>query len=69
MPISDARRRANKKWDAANMTNLSIKLRREYAEEIKAAASAAGTTPAAIMRRAIDEFMAEHGPTEQGTTE
>lgn len=57
MPLSEARKRANKKWDAANMQNLSIKIRRDYADRIRAAAAAAGTTPAAIMRRALDEFM------------
>lgn len=57
MPLSEARKRANKKWDAANMTNLSVKVRRDYADEIRRAALEAGTTPAAIMRRALDEFM------------
>ena len=55
--VSEARKRANKKWDAANMTNLSVKVRRDYADAIRAAALEAGTTPAAIMRRALDEFM------------
>lgn len=57
MPLSDAKKKANKKWDAANMTNLSIKVRRSYAEQIKEKCSAAGTTPSAIMRKAIDDFM------------
>ena len=59
MPLSEARKRANKKWDAANMQNLSIKVRREYADRIRAATAAAGTTPAAIMRQALDAFMEE----------
>lgn len=57
MPLSEARKKANKKWDAANMTNFSVKLRRDYAERIKAAAAAAGTTPSTIMRNALDDFM------------
>ena len=57
MPISEARKRANKKWDAANMQNLSVKVRRDYADRIRAAAAEAGTTPAAIMRAALDAFM------------
>lgn len=60
MPVSEARKRANKKWDAENMTNLSVKVRREYAERIRAAAAAAGTTPGAVMRRALDQLVAEH---------
>ena len=57
MPLSEARKRANKKWDAENMQNLSVKIRREYADQIREKARAAGTTPAAIMRKALDEFM------------
>lgn len=57
---SEAHKRASKKWDAANMQNLSIKVRRTYADEIRRAAAEAGTTPAAIMRKAIDEFMQNH---------
>lgn len=57
MPLSEAKKAANKKWDAVNMQNLSVKVRRDYAERIKAAAAAAGTTPSTIMRKALDEFM------------
>jgi len=59
MPLSEAKKAANKKWDAANMQNLSVKVRRDYAERIKAAAAAAGTTPSTIMRKALDDFMRE----------
>jgi len=57
MPLSEAKKAANKKWDAANMQNLSVKVRRDYAERIRAAAAAAGTTPSTIMRKALDDFM------------
>lgn len=57
---SEAHKRASKKWDAANMTNLSIKVRRTYAEQIRQATADAGTTPSAIMRKAIDDFMQDH---------
>ena len=60
MPLSEARKRANKKWDAANMQNLSIKVRRDYADRIRAATAEAGTTPAAVMRAALDAFMEGH---------
>ena len=51
-PVTEAKKRANKKWDAANMTNLSIKVRRDYAEEIRQACQAAGTTHVAVMSSA-----------------
>ena len=60
MPLSDARKRANRKWDQANLTNISIKIKKTYYEQVKQAAAAAGTTPAAIMRKAIDDFMQDH---------
>ena len=69
MPLSEARRRANKKWDAENMQNLSVKIRRDYADRIRAAAAAAGTTPAAIMRRALDDFMTSQDRSQSTETE
>jgi len=57
MPVSDAKKKANKKWDAANMQNLSVKVRRDYADQIRAKAAAAGTTVGAILRKALDDFM------------
>lgn len=60
MPISAAKRKANNKWDAENMTNLSIKIRRSYADKIKEKCKIAGTTPGAIMRKAIDDFMEDN---------
>lgn len=59
-PVSEAKKRANAKWDAANMQNLSVKVKREYADKIRTAAARAGTTPAAIMRKALDEFMRQY---------
>lgn len=57
---SEAHKRASKKWDAANMTNISIKIRKTYADQIRQATAKAGTTPSAIMRKAIDDFMQDH---------
>lgn len=57
MALTEAKRRANNKYIAANMTTLGVKLRRSDAEEFKAACRAAGTTPNAVFRAAIDRFM------------
>lgn len=61
MPITEAKRKANSKWDAANMTVLGCKIRKDKAEQFKAACKSAGTTPNAVFTGAIDEFMNEHG--------
>ncbi len=57
MPVSDAKKKANKKWDAANMQNLSVKVRRDYADQIREKAAEKGTTIGAILRKALDDFM------------
>lgn len=60
MAISEARKRANRKFDAKTYTMLGCKVRKDYAEQVKAACEAAGTTPNAIFRAALDRFMADH---------
>ena len=36
MAVSEARRKANEKWDKANTTRFSLKIRNELAAQIKA---------------------------------
>lgn len=57
MPISDSRRRANAKWDKANMTVIGCKVRREQAEEFKAECLRRGTTINAVFLAAMRDFM------------
>ena len=61
MPLTDAQRRANDKWDRKNRTMLGCKMYRTKADAFKAAAKAAGTTPNAIFTAAAEAFMQEHG--------
>ena len=60
MPMTPAQKRAHDKYDKANYTNLSIRIRKTYADEIRAACAADGITPSSIMRAAIDEYMKEY---------
>lgn len=53
----DSTRKANNKWDAANMTVLGCKIRKDKAEAFKAACKAADTTPNAVFTAAINRFM------------
>lgn len=57
MPLTDSKRRANNKYIAANMTVLGCKIRKDKAEEFKAACKAAGTTPNAVFTEAIKNFL------------
>lgn len=60
MTLTDAQRRANNKYIAKTTTVLGCKMRRDAADEFRAACKAAGTTPNAVFRAAIDDFMAQH---------
>jgi len=55
--VTRAKRASNNKWDAENMTVLGCKVKKERAEEFKAACKQAGTTPNAVFTKAIDDFM------------
>lgn len=69
MTLTDAQRRANNKYIAKATTVLGCKMRRDAADEFKAACKAAGTTPNAVFRAAVDDFMAQHQDTAQPTLE
>lgn len=45
MPVSDAKKKANAKWDSANMSTISCKLRKDKADAFRAACQTAQTTP------------------------
>lgn len=61
MPMTEAQRKANRKYDSTHNTVMSFKIRKKKAEAFKAAAKAAGTTPNAVFSAAADAFMQEHG--------
>ena len=42
MPVSEARQRANKKWDAENTERINLIVRKGMKEQLRAAAEAAG---------------------------
>ena len=60
MALSDSQRRANNKYIREHMTVLGCKVRKEKAEQFKAACKAAGTSPNAIFTQAMDKFLEEH---------
>lgn len=69
MATSEAQRRAVARYQAAHCSVMSCKLRREDAEAFRAACQAAGTTPNAVFRAAITQFMAAHAPAAGGPAE
>lgn len=58
MALTEAKRRANNKYIAANMTVLGCKVRKTKADEFRAACKERGTTPNAVFTAAMDKFLA-----------
>lgn len=67
--VTEARKRANAKWDKENMTILGCKVKKEYAAKFRAACAAQGTTPNAVLKQAADDFMREHPAPEESVIE
>lgn len=57
MPRSEAKRRADNKYNLAHYTVLGCKMKKTEAEEFKQACRDAGTSPNAVFRKAVAEFM------------
>ena len=69
MPVPASKRAANNRWDAANMSVLSVKLRKERADVIRDAAANAGQSVQAYILDAIRERMAREGLTLDATND
>ena len=63
--LSDAKKRANAKWDKAHMMILGCKVRKDFAAQFREACTAAGTTPNAVLKQAAEQFLKEH-PVSEG---
>ncbi len=50
MTVSQAKRRANDKWDKENMATLACKVKKEQAEKFKAHCAAQGKKANAVLR-------------------
>lgn len=57
--VTEAQKRATNKWSAANMTVLGVKVRKDYAEEVRKKAKERGDTVNAILKAALDKYMEE----------
>lgn len=62
--VTEARKRANAKWDKENMVVLACKVKRETAEQFKAACAANGTTSNAVLQRAVKAYL-EQAPAQE----
>lgn len=64
MPLTDAKRRANNKYLAANYTVLGVKVRRDYADRVRACCEARGDTVNAVLRAALDQYLEQYDGTQ-----
>lgn len=55
--VTRAKRASNNKWDAENMVVLGCKVRKDLAEEFRQACREAGTSPNAVFRAALEDFL------------
>ena len=60
MARTEAQKRANAKWDAAHMTTVGVKMRKDLAAQLTAAAKANGTTRNAVLLAAAREYIRTH---------
>lgn len=57
MGLTDAQRRANNKYISEHMTVLGCKVRKDYADKVRAKCKEDGMTVNAILKRVLDEYM------------
>ena len=57
MPVSEARKRATKKWDEKNIRTVATRIRTETAEQFKEYAEQHGTTVSRILSDYIKELL------------
>lgn len=57
--VTEKKRASNNKWDAKNMTVLGVKVRKEYADEVRETARRNGDTVNGILKEALRRYMEE----------
>lgn len=60
MALTEAKKKANAKWDKEHMTSITCKMRKERAELFKKLAAQNGTTASALIRQCVDDYIAKH---------
>lgn len=65
MTISDSKKTANAKWDAAHMTNIACRVTREKAQQFREACRSQGTNPNAVLLAYINRFIEKFGAQER----
>lgn len=59
MAVSEAKKKANAKWDSENMATLGVRLKREQAEAFKEYCVKQGKTSNAVLREFVLDCIGE----------
>jgi len=60
MMLSESRKKANAKWDAANMVKVGAKINKKTAAEFAELCKANGESMHSVIKRCIDEYIENH---------
>lgn len=55
--VTPAKRAANRAWDRANLVNLSCRVRREFADRVRAVAAENGDSINGIIKDALTAYL------------
>lgn len=61
MAVSDSKKKANLKWDNANMATLACKVKKEQAEKFKAYCASTGDTVNSVLQDYVTKCLAGDG--------
>ena len=59
MPVSEAQKRASKKWNEKNTQVMGVKFRKEQAEQFKSLCADCGVTPSEVIKVAVNDLLME----------
>ena len=62
MPVSESKKKANRKWDEKNIRTVATRIRKETAEQLKEYAERHGTTVSKILSDYIKELLSSEEP-------
>ena len=60
MAVSEAQRKANIKWDAANMAYQTVKVRKDLLEEFRQCVQDNGDKVNTVLREAMEKYIEDH---------
>lgn len=60
MAVSDAKKRANQKWDNTNMATLACKIKKSQADQFKKYCTEQGKTSNAVLREYVLDCIGEN---------